>query len=119
VTVQHVALELRREDVEACVAFYELLGFARVDPPESLADRAAWLQAGPTQVHLLWVDDPVVPPEGHVAVVARDYAAVTGALRSAGFEVEARTEHWGAPRCFVRDPAGHRVEVMASPPPTG
>ena len=27
VTVQHVTLELRRADVDACVAFYELLGF--------------------------------------------------------------------------------------------
>lgn len=115
-SIQHVALEVRRSDVEACVAFYAMLGFARVDPPESLADRAAWLQAGPAQIHLMWVDEPVVPPEGHVAVVAPDYASVTDALRAAGFEVHARAEHWGAPRCFVRDPAGHRVEVMAAPP---
>jgi catechol 2,3-dioxygenase-like lactoylglutathione lyase family enzyme len=39
------------------------------------------------------------------------------ALRRAGFEPEPRREHWGAPRCFVRDPAGHRVEIMAAPPP--
>ena len=51
-----------------------------------------------------------------MAVVAPDYAAVTEALRAAGFEVEPRPEHWGAPRSFVRDPAGHRVEVMAAPP---
>ncbi len=115
-TVQHVTLELRREDVEACVAFYALLGFTRVDPPESLADRAAWLQAGATQIHLMWVDEPVVAPRGHVAVVAAEYDAVVGALRSAGFEVEPRTEHWGVPRSYVHDPAGHLVEVMAAPP---
>ena len=115
-TVQHVTLELRRADVDACVAFYELLRFARVEPPESLAGRAAWLQAGATQIHLMWVDEPVVPPRGHVAVVARDYDAVVGALRGAGFEVEPRTEHWGAARSYVRDPAGHLVEVMAAPP---
>ena len=117
-TVQHVALEVRRSEVEACVAFYGLLGFTRVEPPESLADRAAWLQSGATQIHLMWVDEPVVPPQGHVAVVASDYASVTEALRSAEFEVEPRAQHWGAARCFVRDPAGHRVEVMAAPPPT-
>jgi catechol 2,3-dioxygenase-like lactoylglutathione lyase family enzyme len=116
VTVQHVTLELRREDVEPCVAFYALLGFTRVDPPESLADRAAWLQAGATQIHLMWVDEPVVAPRGHVAVVAAEYDAVVGALRSAGFEVEPRTEHWGVPRSYVHDPAGHLVEVMAAPP---
>lgn len=115
-TVQHVTLELRRADVDACVAFYELLGFERVDPPPSLGDRAAWMQAGATQIHLMWVDEPVVAPRGHVAVVAPRYDAVVGALRTAGFEVEPRAEHWGAARSFVRDPAGHLVEVMAAPP---
>jgi catechol 2,3-dioxygenase-like lactoylglutathione lyase family enzyme len=116
VTVQHVTLELRRSEVEACIGFYELLGFDRVEPPASLGDRAAWMQAGATQIHLMWVDEPVVAPRGHVAVVAADYEAVVGALRSAGFEVEARAAHWGAARSFVRDPAGHLVEVMAAPP---
>ena len=117
-TLQHVTLELRRSEVGACVEFYGLLGFERVEPPASLGDRAAWMQAGATQVHLMWVDEPVVAPRGHVAVVAPEYDAVVAALRAAGFEVEARTEHWGAPRSFVRDPAGHLVEVMAAPPPT-
>ena len=116
-TVQHVTLELRRTDVDACVAFYELLGFERVEPPRSLADRAAWMQAGATQIHLMWVDEPVVAPRGHLAVAAPDYDAVVGALRGAGFEVEPRAEHWGAARSYVRDPAGHLVEVMAEAPP--
>ena len=118
-TLQHVTLELRRSEVDACVRFYGLLGFERVEPPASLGDRAAWMQAGATQIHLMWVDEPVVSQKGHVAVVAPEYDAVVGALRAAGFDVEPRTEHWGAPRSFVRDPAGHLVEVMAAPPPGG
>jgi len=118
VTVQHVTLELHRADTDACVAFYELLGFVRVEPPPSLAGRAAWMQAGATQIHLMWVHEPVVAPRGHVAVVAPEYEAVVGALRGAGFEVEPRAEHWGAARSYVHDPAGHLVEVMAAPPPT-
>ena len=43
--IQHVALETRRADVDACVAFWALLGFARVEPPPSLADRATWVRA--------------------------------------------------------------------------
>ena len=39
--VQHVTLELRREQAQECVAFWALLGFERIDPPPSLADRAA------------------------------------------------------------------------------
>jgi hypothetical protein len=42
---------------------------------------------------------------------------VVGRLRDAGLEVRPTEEHWGAARAFVQTPAGHRVEVMAAPPP--
>jgi catechol 2,3-dioxygenase-like lactoylglutathione lyase family enzyme len=114
--MQHVSVETRRGDADACVAFYALLGFVRVEPPETLRNDAVWVQKGPYQVHLLLTDEPVVPPRGHVAFVADDYEADTARLREAGFEVDRRPEHWGSPRCFVNDPAGHRVELMAFPP---
>lgn len=116
-TLQHVSLETRPGDVEGEVRFWSLLGFARVEPPSrALRERATWLQAGATQIHLLHADAPVVPPEGHVAVVCPDYIETLDALSKAGFEIEERARHWGAPRCFTRSPGGHRVEVMASPP---
>ncbi len=115
-TVQHVTLEVRREREDDCVAFYELLGFRRVEPPPSLSDRAAWVEAGGVQVHLMWVDEPTTLPDGHIAVVAPDYDATVDALRAAGHEVEPRSEHWGSPRSYVRDPAGNLVELMAFPP---
>ena len=115
--LQHVSLETREDDLEAEVAFWALLGFARVEPPATLAGRATWVQHGPTQIHLLHADAPTVPPQGHVAVVAPDFAATTAALRSAGFDPEPREAHWGAERAYVRSPGGHRVEVMAAPPP--
>lgn len=114
--IQHVAIEVREHDVEACVRFWALLGFEPVDPPPTLAARAAWVQAGGTQVHLLFAEEPVVAPEGHVAVVVGDYDATLAALREAGFEPDPRSEHWGSPRAFVRCPAGHRVELMAFAP---
>ncbi len=115
--IQHVAIEVRESDVEPCVRFWGLLGFERVEPPAALVARAAWVQRGGTQVHLLFADEPVVPPEGHVAVVAGDYDATLAALREAGFEPDERTRHWGSPRAFVTCPAGHRVELMAFAPP--
>jgi len=114
--IQHVAIEIRPADIDACVRFWSLLGFDRVAAPASLAARSTWVQAGPTQVHLLHAEEPVVAPEGHVAVIAADYAATLDALRDAGFEPVPRTEHWGSPRAFVRCPAGHRVELMAFAP---
>ena len=115
--LQHVALEVRPDDGERCAAFWELVGFDRVEPPPALADRTIWVQRDGTQIHLLHTDDPVAPPQGHAAVVVEDYDSVLAALRDHGFDPEPRTEHWGAPRSFVRDPAGHRVELMAAPPP--
>jgi catechol 2,3-dioxygenase-like lactoylglutathione lyase family enzyme len=114
--IQHVALETAPGDREAAIAFWRLLGFEPADPPPALRDRADWLQAGGTQIHLLWTDSPTAVPEGHVAVVAADYDATLERLRAAGHDVDPRTEHWGAARCFVRAPGGHRVEVMAAPP---
>ena len=115
--LQHVSIETRPGDVEACVRFYELLGFRRVDPPPALASLATWVERNGTQVHLLLSEDPVVPPSGHHAVVVDDYEATIAALRAAGVEPDPRREHWGAARAFVRDPAGHVVELMAAPPP--
>jgi len=62
-------------------------------------------------------DDPVRLPHGHFAVVVEEYDRVLSLLRDAGFDPGPRKEHWGAPRAFVRDPAGNRVELMAAPPP--
>jgi catechol 2,3-dioxygenase-like lactoylglutathione lyase family enzyme len=117
--IQHVSLESRRTDGDALVGFFEALGFREVEPPPSRRARSRWLQSGPTQIHLLWTDEPVVVPRGHVAVVAADWDATLAALRADGFEPEPRAEHWGAPRAYVRSPGGHLVELMASPPPGG
>ena len=37
--------------------------------------------------------------------------------RLVGFEVEDTRQLWGADRAFAIAPGGHRVELMASPPP--
>ena len=114
--IQHVALETSRADAEAALHFWRLVGFEQVEPPETLRERADWLQLGPTQIHLLWSDSPVAPSQGHAAVHVHDYDAAVERLRGAGYEVEDRPEHWGAPRSFARAPGGHRVELMAAPP---
>ncbi len=114
--LQHVALEIRPEQIQDCADFYRLLGFEEVAPPETIADRAAWVEREGTQVHLLKTDEPTVLPSGHLAVVAEDYAATMSALEQAGHQPDQRSPHWGAPRAFVKDPAGNLVEIMAWPP---
>ena len=116
-TVQHVSLETRRADVPGEVAFWRMLGFSVTDPPPPLAEVSTWVSRHGTQIHLLYADDPVAMPRGHVAVVVDDYEATAASLDGAGFALEPRPPHWHTPRGFVRSPAGHLVEVMATPAP--
>lgn len=115
-TLQHASLEVRAADAAREVEFWALLGFTEVDPPTALREHSRWVQAGETQIHVMYVDDPAVPPSGHVAVICADYEATLSRLSADGLDVQERTPHWDAPRCFVTSPAGHRVEVMAAPP---
>ena len=116
--IQHVTLEVRREDAAGEARFWALLGFALVEPPPAVADRALWVEHRGTQVHIVYAAQPAIPAEAHVAVVVADFDAALARLRAAGHEVQPRTAHWGAARAYTRSPAGHRVEVMAAPPPS-
>jgi hypothetical protein len=116
--LHHASLEVRREDGDAEIAFWALLGWAEVPTASpAMADTSRWVQDGGQQVHLLFEDAPTVPRGAHVAIVRPDYDVTLMRLRDAGYEVAVRTEYWGSPRSFVRSPAGHRVEIMQSPPP--
>lgn len=113
--LQHVTREIPPSELENCISFYGMLGFDQVEVPEGLRGRAVWLQRSFTQIHLMPKPD-ARPEQGHLAVVVDDHPAVTERLRSAGYEVDPRREHWGSPRSYVRDPAGNLVEVMAWAP---
>ena len=113
--IHHAARPIRPALLEQCVEFYGRLGFRQVAVPSGVADRAVWLQHDGTQIHLL-LDEHAEPERGHVAVVLDDYPGTVESLAAAGTEVEARQEHWGSPRAYVRDPAGNLVELMAFAP---
>lgn len=113
--LHHVGIEVAPGEVEAAAGFFELIGFARVEPPETLSDYT-WLEREGTQVHLMPEAEPTVPSPGHLAVVVEDLEATVARLREAGFQVEAKREHWGEPRALAHAPGGHKVELMAAPP---
>ena len=114
--LQHVTLELRRDDWPAAKAFWSIVGFEEVEPPGTLGERSAWVERDGTQIHLQWEDDPVVPPEGHAAVVVDDWdASSPGCATRATRWTSARAT--GARRAAsCARPGGHRVELMAAPP---
>jgi catechol 2,3-dioxygenase-like lactoylglutathione lyase family enzyme len=114
--LQHVSLEVPPDEAERMIEFWRLLDFERVEAPDAIAQFVTWLQRDGTQIHLLHTEQATAPPLGHAAVVAADFDAAVGRLRDAGFEVQDAQDLWGASRAFALAPAGHRVEVMASPP---
>ena len=103
--LQHVSIEVPQDQVARTIEFWGLLGFEQEAAPEPIAPYVTWLAREGTQIHLIHTDEATVPPLGHAAVVAPD------------FEVGDARELWGASRAFAIAPAGHRVELMASPPP--
>jgi hypothetical protein len=114
--LQHVSLEVPPDQVARTIEFWSLLGFERAEAPEPIAPYVTWLAREGTQIHLIHTDEATVPPLGHAAVVAADFDATVRGLREAEFEVEDAQQLWGASRAFAIAPAGHRVELMASPP---
>jgi catechol 2,3-dioxygenase-like lactoylglutathione lyase family enzyme len=113
--IHHVGIEVAPADIEAAVGFFELFGFEQVERPASLRE-FTWLERRGTQVHLMPEEEPTVPSPGHLAVVVDDFEATVVRVRKAGFEIEAKREHWGQPRALAIAPGGHRVELMAAPP---
>ncbi len=115
--LQHVTLEVAPEDIERSLELWALLGFEWVEPPSALAETFVWVEREGTQIHLERNDSPTVPPHGHAAVVVEDFDRTVAQLREHGFEVAVGREHWGSPRAKAIAPGGHRVELMAFPPP--
>ena len=118
--IQHVTHAIEGAQLDPCIAFYELLGFRKVEPPAGIAGRASWLESTepgstPSQVHLMYAEEGR-PGGGHVALVCRDYDETLARLRAAGHAIDPRREHWGSPRAYVHDPAGNLIELMAFAP---
>ena len=116
--LQHVSLEIAPGESEAAVGFWELLGFRRVEAPGALRGHVTWVEREGTQIHLIHTEGATVPVLGHAAVVVADFEAALGRLGEAGHAVTEARELWGARRAFAIAPGGHRVELMAAPPPT-
>lgn len=116
--LQHVSIEIPPSEAERSIEFWGLVGFDQVDAPAALGDSVLWVEHEETQIHLILTEAHTAPALGHPAVVVTDHAEAKERLRGAGFEVEDTRQLWGADRAFAIAPGGHRVELMAAPPPS-
>jgi len=80
--IQHVSFEVKPDQLDACIEFYELLGFRRVTAPEKLAPFVAWLERDGHQFHLLQLPETSHMNAGHAAVLLGDAYGATPVTRS-------------------------------------
>ena len=114
--IQHVGLEVRRDDVPGCVAFWIVLGWREVPVAPGIVDHSTWMERNGFQIHLQLSDEPTIPHHAHVALVDGNIDETVARIIDAGYELLERERYWGSRRIFTRCPAGHRVELMAAPP---
>jgi catechol 2,3-dioxygenase-like lactoylglutathione lyase family enzyme len=103
-----------RED-EADRFYVDVLGFSCEEKPPALAARGGrWYRSGVVRFHL-GVDAEFRPaPRSHPAFAVADLDALVGHLAAHGHRVEWDENVPGVARCYVRDPFGNRLELVAA-----
>ena len=112
-TVDHIAVTAPANLEDVVLDWYsETLGLEQLEKPEGTRDAGGWFRAGHVEVH---VTIEVSPPEasGHFGVVVDDFEAAVDMLRRAGSVVEPARAIPGRRRCYTRDPAGNRIEILS------
>jgi len=115
--LHHVSLEVFPDDADRFGELLRLIGFEPVEAPAVLGDSVLWFGRAGTQVHLIVTEGAVAPLLGHPAFAVDDFEGTIGDLETHGFGFEESRELWGERRGFVIAPSGHRMELMAAPPP--
>jgi len=99
---------------EARRFFAGLLGLEEVEKPESLQARGGvWFRAGAQELHI-GVEQEFAPArKAHPAFAVSGYDEVVARLRAAGVALIDDASIPGLRRCFVADPWGNRIELVA------
>jgi catechol 2,3-dioxygenase-like lactoylglutathione lyase family enzyme len=99
---------------EARSFFGELLGLEEVEKPAPLRARGGvWFRLGRQQLHI-GVDPDFAPArKAHAALALTGYDALVARLHAAGIAVTHDDLIPGVRRCYVADPWGNRIELVA------
>lgn len=100
--------ELEREVVDW---YAEVLALPVVAKPEGTRPLGAWFRAGNQEIHVS-VDPHNPPKTAHFALAVDELEPVVERLRAAGCHIEQATVIPGRHRCYTRDPAGNRIEIV-------
>jgi catechol 2,3-dioxygenase-like lactoylglutathione lyase family enzyme len=94
--------------------FVDVMGMTEVPKPAALAVRGGcWFRAGEVELHLGIEPDFRPAKKAHPALRVADLEGVIARLREAGVTVRDDDELPGVRRCFIDDPFGNRIELIA------
>ena len=109
----HVAITAPEELLDDVLDWYSrCLELDRIEKPEGTRPGGGWFRAGPQEVHVM-VDPHNPPRTAHFGVIVNDFAGLVEGLRAAGSHIEQASAIPGRHRCYTRDPAGNRIEIVA------
>ena len=99
---------------EARRFFGGMLGLEELEKPEALRGRGGtWFRVGAQQLHV-GVEEPFSPAgKAHPAFAVTAYDALLERLAAAGVAVTPDEALPGVRRCYVADPWGNRIELIA------
>lgn len=114
--IAHVQLAAPPGCESAARAFFGgLLGLEEIEKPEPLRSRGGvWFRVGAQQLHV-GVEPEFAPArKAHPAFAVPRYDELLGRLRAAGVEIREDDAIPGVRRCYVADPWGNRIELVAT-----
>jgi catechol 2,3-dioxygenase-like lactoylglutathione lyase family enzyme len=112
--INHVHITAPEELEAQVVEWYEnVLGLERSEKTEIAGWRGGtWFTAGNQELHVS-VDAHNPPKDAHFGLVVDDLNAVIETLRSHNCHIEQAAAIPGRHRCYTRDPAGNRIELLS------
>ena len=113
--IDHVQLAAPAGCEEAARAFFgDLLGLEEVPKPETLRERGGvWFRVGAQQLHVGVETDFAPASKAHPAFAVPEYDELLAKLRAAGVKISEDQGIPGVRRCYIADPWGNRIELVA------
>lgn len=115
--LHHVNVTVPPELEQAAREFYGVvLGLQQIPKPLTSRQSGAWFQIGANQLHVSVEKDERGPLSSrHICFAVADLTAAEMRFREAGVEIisDPRPVE-GAPRFYVRDPAGNMLEIAGA-----
>jgi catechol 2,3-dioxygenase-like lactoylglutathione lyase family enzyme len=114
--IDHVQLAAPPGCEQAARAFFgALLGLDEIAKPEPLRPRGGvWFRIGRQQLHVGVESDFAPARKAHPALSVARYDELLMRLRTAGVAIVEDAAVPGVRRCYVADPWGNRIELVAA-----